>query len=60
MFINMFEESCGILGKEKKTPIVVNDTRSICSQKRKKNKFFFLIYLKNNDHMVDVSMIIVL
>jgi hypothetical protein len=59
MFINMFEESCGILGKEKKTPLSSTTLGQFAPKKEKKTNFF-LIYLKNNDHMVDVSMIIVL
>jgi len=55
----MFEESCGILGKEKKTPLSSTTLGQFAPKKEKKTNFF-LIYLKNNDHMVDVSMIIVL
>jgi hypothetical protein len=46
-FINRFEGSCGTFGEEKKF-IIINDIGSVCP------------YIYNNNHGVDVSMIIVM
>jgi hypothetical protein len=52
--INRFEGNCDTFGKEGKNPIVINDIGLVCLKK----KYFYLV--KNNDHGMDVSMIIVI
>jgi hypothetical protein len=52
-FINRFEGNCGTFGKETKNPSIVNDNEPICLRKIK-----YQIY--NNNHGVDVSMIIII
>jgi len=56
-FINKFERSYGTYRKGGGKLTVINDIGSVCP---KKDDFIFLKFNNNNDHGVDVSIIIVI
>jgi hypothetical protein len=57
-FINWFEKSCDIFSKRGGGGIIVNDTKLVCLGKKK--HFILILILNNNDHGVDVGIIIII
>jgi hypothetical protein len=57
IIINRFERSCGTFkGGGGKNPTVANDIRLVCLEE----KNYIYIFLNNNDHGVDVHIIMVI
>jgi hypothetical protein len=54
MLINRFVGSCGIFGKEKKNSMSLTTLGQLTQNK------IFILKKKNNNHGVDVSMIIII